>query len=71
MRLLRGGPHRDCVVAPLREQSARFDGVSGAAMLPKLFVKDMRRLVKGRISVAVDDLVGGGDIAVELTPYRG
>src|ERR1700730_19413929 len=57
MRLLRGGPYRDCVVAPLREQPARFDGVCGAAMLPKLFVKNMRRLAEGSIGVA-----GGGPV---------
>ena len=71
VRLLGGGPHRHHVIAPLRENAAAFDRMGGAAMLPELFVEDMRGLVEGRIGVAVDDLVGGGDIGVELAPDRG
>ena len=58
------------VIAPLRENAAPFDRMGGAAMLPELLVEDMRGLGEGRFGVAVVDLVGGGDVGVELAADR-
>ena len=71
VRLLGRGPHRHHVIAPLRENAAAFDRMRGAAVLPELFVEDMRGLVEGRLGIAKGNLVGGGDIGVELAPDRG
>src|SRR5262249_31408082 len=71
VRFLRRGPHGQCVVAPFRENAAPFDRMGTAAMLPELLVKNMGGLGEGRIRIAIGYFVGGGDIGIELTSYRG
>src|ERR1700687_1324107 len=72
MGLLRRGPDRHAVVgsAQLGKNAATFDRMGGAAMLPELLVEDMGSLAEGAFDIAVSHLVGGGDIAVELTADR-
>ena len=71
MRLLGRGPdRRSSSSRTSRENAAAFDRMGGAAMLPELLVEDMRGLAEGRSDVAIGDLVGGGDIGVELAPHR-
>ena len=72
VRLLGRGPDRHPAVdtAALGDQAAAFDRMGGAAVLPELLVEDVRGLGEGGRGVAVGDLEGRDDVAVELAPHR-
>ena len=72
MRFLRRGPYRHAVIGgtPLRKNSAALDRMPRTAMLPKLFVHDMRSLAESRLRIAIGDLVGRDDVGIELAANR-
>ena len=71
VRLLGRGPDCDRIVGvQLGQNAAALDRMPGAAVLPEIFLKDMRGLLEGGRRITEIDLVDGDDIGLELAPHR-